>query len=460
MDINYYFLGLFDYLSSFAEFDSVYVIGSVVLPLLISILAAFVYDIIKKRDTRAAEDYVIYSLCEFVKRGKTPNGNLIERLINEAAKKYSLEVCDLPAPDVFVDRLHVNLLKDSLYDDKEKKEVLSLLEYIKNRCRRSCKYTLWLIIKKWVEFFVFITLVTVLVFVLFIVFGFIYFYAIDFFHILLLLTLIGFLFYFCITCYFSNPIKKKCCLDEIESSWKRFKKNWTPWKYVPVIGVLLIFVLFIVLGLIHYESKDYFHLILILTLIGFLVLFCFTCCFSNPIVEELLHDEIVKAWKRYVEKGNEEADNEHWQLASDFYKKALESYPASEIEECDYGELFILQGKALANLGEERFYEALDLLKKGHEHVRNGNACQVKRCVELGRKIELEGEAYCYMACIYAKLESKECFKTVLADIKKLDNCIRESVFNELESWLQKNLRNPEEYIELVKQIKSQENNK
>jgi len=456
---EYFFSVLFGNLPSFAEYDSEYKIGSAVLTVLMSIIAAFIYDIIKKRNTRAAEEFVYNSLCEFVKRGKIPNGNLMETLINEAARKYRLGIGDLPAPEVFVERAQVNLLTDSLYTGEEMHELLDLLEHIKNRCRRSCIINFWLKVKNWVEFGVFITIVFILVFVLFITFGYINFYDIASLHLLLLLFLIVLLLLYRVILCSSNPRKKKLCCNEIKSAWKRFIMNWELWCIATFVVVEL--------GVLVYDSRYDMGMLWIIfwILIGFLISFCITLYFSNFREENLLHNEIVNAWKRYIKEGNEEAKNEHWQSASICYYKAMESYPASEIEEYDYVELFILQGKALTNLGVERFNDALDSLGKGLEHLkdirkRKENQGISHTKLDRDQEIELEGEAYCYMACLQAKIESKKDFQKVLTDkIKKLDNSILESVMNELVSWLQKNLKNPEEYIELVEQSKKQEDN-
>ena len=124
-----------------------------------------------------------------------------------------------------------------------------------------------------------------------------------------------------------------------------------------------------------------------MVLIG-LIIICFLI--YDQRMKELKYEEIVKAWEKYKDKGIKNAKNKEYESAVRYFWQAIETYPAKRTveydsresfpymkrdsqklneerldEALDLGELYILLGGNLMNLGEERYDEAIYYLTKG-----------------------------------------------------------------------------------------------
>ena len=369
-------------------------------PVVTSIIANFIYDIFKKGEVLAAEEFINNSLRNFIKEDKIPSPNYIETLIKTTAEKYKIDIADLPMTSSLINNLIKEIMNNPLNDVDRKNRILYQLEWLKQRCQKPCYWKLQKHIEKWIG-----RLLWTIVFAL--------------------------TWYFIIIMPFEHL-------------------NFTP-NFVFAVTMVLFF-LFIELGIASFLIND-------------------------QRTEDIEYEEIVKAWERYKEKGIKNAKNEKYESAAKYFYQAIETYPAKRTEEydcidsspymkrdsknldeerideaLDLGELYILFGENLMNLGEKRYDEAIYYFKKGlNIFDKRVQSVYVFNSKKRNEQIENIMNASIPFVVNFAKIDNQKEFEEVVKRTKKFACLCQYDYFDKLKEKLKDNAK----YTDLLDQIRN-----
>ena len=376
-------------------------INSVIIPVVLGIIGNLVYDIFKKGETLAAEEFIKNSLRIFIKEDRIPNPNYIETLIETTAEKYKIHVADLPIASSFIDNLIIEIMNNTLYNDVDwQNRVLYQLEWLKLRCEKKWYWKPLKYIEKWIGRLVWM-FIFALIWWLLIILTFEYFY------------------------YTTN--------------------------FVFAVSGFLLFALIV----------DYF---------AYVNLF-------RKKNKELKYEEIVKAWERYKDKGIKNVKKEKYESAAKYFYQAIETYPAKRTEEydcidsspymkrdsknldeerideaLDLGELYILFGENLMNLGEKRYDEAIYYFKKGlNIFDKRVQSVYVFNSKKRNEQIENIMNASIPFVVNFAKIDNQKEFEEVVKRTKKFACLCQYDYFDKLKEKLKDNAK----YIDLLDQIRN-----
>lgn len=346
------------------------------IPIVTSIIANLVYDIFKKGEVLAAEEFIKNSLRNFIKEDRIPDPNFIETLIETTAENYKVDVADLPKATFFIDYLIKEILINPLCNDKDLQNRVCQLEWLKQRCKKPCYWKLRQSTMKWIKRLLW-TIIFALIWYFIIIMPYEYLnYTTNFVNAILMVLIV--LIIICFLIYVQKM--KELKYEEVVTAWERYKDK----------------------GIENAKNNKY----------------------------ESAVKYLYQAIETYPAKRTEEYDCRD---SFSFMKRNSQKINEDRFDEAlDLGELYILFGENLMNLGEERFDEAIFYFYKGSNILNKGIHNDIKSNYRRDKRgIQVKNINDSVSAALnhnFAKRENQIVLEKVVKRIKEIIKRIEEII--------------------------------